>query len=381
MNFSRSADQRALYNSTRDSAKRLLNIDTVQRDRDNVFSRTLWKACADLGVLKWSMPGNYGGAEHDIATTSYLMEALGEGCADNGLTFALGAQLWSVQSALVHFGSPQLIDKYLPELMNGIKTGCFAITETGSGSDAFALNTTAVRDGDHYILNGEKVMITLAPVADVALVFASTNPSALQWGISAFLVDTATQGFTASRNVPKMGLRTVPFGNITLEDCRVPAAQLIGKEGAGSAIFNYSQNLERALVLAPQLGAMQRLLEQCIEFASSRTRADIPIGKHQAVSHRIADMRIRLETCRLLLYKIAWLLDHDQHCLMEAAITKTHISESFVETCNDAIAVYGGAGYITDNGIERQARDAMGATIYGGTVDIQRNIISGMSGL
>ena len=126
---------------------------------------------------------------------------------------------------------------------------------------------------------------------------------------------------------------------------------------------------------------MQRLLDQCIEFSCNRSRADTPIGKHQAVSHRIADMRIRLETCRLLLYKVAWLLDHDQQCLTEAAIAKTQLSEAFVDTCNDAIAIHGGAGYITANGIERQARDATGATIYGGTVDIQRNIISGMLGL
>ena len=144
------------------------------------------------------------------------MEALGEGCSDNGLTFALGAQLWSVQSALLHFGSQQQIETYLPALMNGSMMGCFAITEKGSGSDAFALSTTATRSGDHYVLNGEKVMITLAPVANIALIFAVTNPSALQWGISAFLVDTATAGFIASDNVPKMGLRTVPFGNICL---------------------------------------------------------------------------------------------------------------------------------------------------------------------
>ena len=381
MDFSRSEEQQTLYESVRDSAKKLLNSDVVQRDHDNVFSKALWKTCTDLGVLNWSMPAGHGGADYDIATTAYLMEALGEGCSDNGLTFALGAQLWSVQSALLHFGSQQQIETYLPALMNGSMMGCFAITEKGSGSDAFALSTTATRSGDHYILNGEKVMITLAPVANIALIFAVTNPSALQWGISAFLVDTATAGFIASDNVPKMGLRTVPFGNITLEDCRVSATQLLGKEGAGLSIFNHSQNRERALVLAPQLGAMQRLLDQCIEFSCNRSRADTPIGKHQAVSHRIADMRIRLETCRLLLYKVAWLLDHDQQCLTEAAIAKTHLSEAFVDTCNDAIAIHGGAGYITANGIERQARDATGATIYGGTGDIQRNIISGMLGL
>jgi len=174
--------------------------------------------------------------------------------------------------------------------MNGSMMGCFAITEKGSGSDAFALSTTATRSGDHYILNGEKVMITLAPVANIALIFAVTNPSALQWGISAFLVDTATAGFIASDNVPKMGLRTVPFGNITLEDCRVSATQLLGKEGAGLSIFNHSQNRERALVLAPQLGAMQRLLDQCIEFSCNRSRADTPVDCCSTKSHGCSTM-------------------------------------------------------------------------------------------
>jgi alkylation response protein AidB-like acyl-CoA dehydrogenase len=255
------------------------------------------------------------------------------------------------------------------------------MTEEVSGSDAFALETSAVRDGSAYVLNGEKVLVTLAPIADLAIIFAKTRPDAGRWGISAFLVEADTSGYTAHPVEHKMGLRTVPLGRITLEDCRVPASHLLGKEGAGASIFNFSQGWERSLVLAPQLGAMQRLLDDCVGVARGRKRGGVPIGKHQAVSHRIAEMRLRLEISRLLLYKTAWLQQNDRPSLMEAALTKTFLSEAFVQSSMDAIAVHGGNGYKTETGIERNLRDAVGGTIYGGTVDIQRNIIAGLMGL
>lgn len=381
MNFARSAEEELAYEQTKSFATEVLNNDVIERDHISEFPRDLWRACADHGTLGWFMPKELGGSGHSASTSSFLFEALGRGCWDNGLTFALGAQLWSLQKAILQFGTPEQIEKYLPALIQGKKIGAFAITEAGSGSDAFSLATTATRDADDFILNGEKCMITLAPVADVALIFAVTKPEAGQWGISAFLVDTIAEGCVLSDNIPKMGLRTVPFGNITLTECRVPATNLLGKEGSASSIFNYSQSWERSLVLAPQVGAMQRLIEHSVTFAKQRKRSGQSIGKFQAISHRIANMRIRLETSRLLQQKTAYLLDEGRQSITEAAIAKTHISEAFVQTCHDAIAIHGGAGYLTENALERQSRDALGATIYGGTVDIQRNIISGMLGL
>lgn len=380
MDFSRTAEETELFKQAHAFAASLDN-NTIDDDLNCVFPAHLWNRCAEYGVLGWFMPTENGGSGYTATTCSYLFEALGQGCADNGLTFALGAQLWSVQKPLLQFGTPEQIGKYLPRLINGEIHGAFAITEDNSGSDAFALKTTASRDGDSYILDGEKCMITLAPVANVALVFAQTNPDAGQWGLSAFLVDTDSDGVTLSENRSKMGLRTVPFGNITLSSCKVPVSALLGAEGSASSIFNYSQSWERSLVLAPQLGGMQRLIEQCVSFSKTRKRGGLAIGKHQAVSHRIAEMRIRADASRLLLYKTAWLLDSGKQCITEAAVAKTYISEAFVKTCNDAIAIHGGAGYLSETGLERQSRDALGATLYGGTVDIQRNIISGMLGL
>ena len=381
MDFTWSEEQERLYASVVRFARERLDPRIIERDAASDFDRDLWRRCADFGVLGWAVPERDGGSGYDFLTTAHLMEALGYGCADNGLTFALGAQMWGVQTALLRFGSEEQVSKYVRRSLAGDLIAAFGMTEEASGSDAFALGTSAVSHGDEYVLNGEKVLVTFAPIADLAIIFAKTNPEAGRWGISAFLVDADTSGYTAHPVEDKMGLRTVPFGRITLEDCRVPANHLLGKEGAGASIFSFSQGWERSLVLAPQLGAMQRLLDGCVALARGRKRGGVPIGKHQAVSHRIADMRLRLEISRLLLYKTAWLQQNDRPNLMEAALTKTFLSEAFVESSMDAIAIHGGDGYKTETGIERNLRDAIGGTIYGGTVDIQRNIIAGLMGL
>jgi len=373
--------QRDLYESVVTFCKERLRHDVIAMDAAGRFPQDAWQRCAEFGVLGWPVPGQHGGSGYSVTSTAYLMEAIGYGCEDNGLAFALGAQMWGVQTALLHFGSDAQITRYLPGLIRGELTGAYAITEEGSGSDAYGLDSTAVADGNDFIISGEKILITFAPIADFAIVFAKTKPEAGRWGISAFLVDADTLGFTAHPMEQKMGLRTVPFGRITLDDCRVSADALLGKPGAGASIFGYSQGWERSLIMAPQLGAMQRVLDQCIDAARNRKRADTAIGKHQAVSHRIADMKLRLETSRLLLYKTAHMLENGKTTNMETALTKTYLSECFTKSSMDAIAIFGGEGYKTEAGIERNLRDAIGATIYGGTVDVQRNIVAGLLGL
>ena len=187
--------------------------------------------------------------------------------------------------------------------MNGSKIGAYAINEPGSGSDAFALSTTAVEDSDGYLLNGSKSLISMSTIADFAIVFAVTDPDAGRWGISAFLVNTTTPGFDVHPHEHMMGLRSVPFGSLSLNQCRVPKEALLGKPGAGASVFNFSQCWERSLILAPQIGSMSRQLAQCVEYAKHQKRNGQSIGNHQAISHRISNMKIRLETSRLLLYK------------------------------------------------------------------------------
>lgn len=381
MEFDWSGEQRGLFERVVAFAQAELAGGAIERDATCTFPRDLWQRCADFGVLGWAVPTELGGAGHSVTTAAYLMEALGYGCEDNGLTFGIGAQMWGVMTALGHFGSDAQKDKYLGGSMDGSLIAAYGITEEGSGSDAFGLEATARRDGDSFVLNGTKIYITFAPIADYAIVFAKTRPDAGRWGISAFLVDADTPGFVRESNQTKMGLRTIPYGSLRLEDCRVPADCLLGAEGSGASLFSYSQGWERSLVLAPQLGAMQRQLEACIAHARGTSRAGTPIGKHQAVSHRIADMKLRLELARLMLYKTAWLQEDGRPNLMEAALTKVYLSEAFTASSQAAIAVHGGAGYATQTGVERSLRDALGGTIYGGTVDIQRNIVSGLLGL
>lgn len=381
MDFSWTEEQEALYEAARRFASEELTDDVIGRDASGTFDRTLWKRAAEYGVLGWAVPSEHGGAGHDLVTAVRLLEALGEGCRDNGLTFGLGAQMWGVQTALLHFGTAEQIERFLPASLAGDSLTAYCMTEEGSGSDAFGLSATAVRDGEGYVLNADKVLITFGPVADAAIVFAKTNPEAGRWGLSAFLVDASAPGYEAHPVEAKMGLRTVPFGRVKLTDVRIPADQLLGKEGAGASIFTFSQGWERSLVLAPQLGAMQRQLDECVRFARTRKRAGVSIGKHQAVSHRIADMKMRLETGRLLLYKTAWLQQNGLPNLMEAALTKTYLGECFRDSSLAAIAIHGGDGYKTEHGVERDLRDAIGGLIYGGTTDIQRNIVAGLMGL
>lgn len=381
MNFDWTETQERLARETLDFARSELGSDTVARDAAGDFDRALWRRAADHGVLRWAVPKEHGGDGLDLLTVVRRMEALGEGCRDNGLTFALGAQVWGVQTALLHFGSAEQIARVLPGSMDGTLLAAYCMTEEGSGSDAFALQTTATRTDHGWVLDGEKVLITLGPIADVAIVFAATDPSAGRWGLSAFLVEADRPGYVAQPVEAKMGLRTVPFGRVTLEGCEVPESALIGKEGAGASLFTFSQGWERSLVLAPQLGAMQRQLNACVAFARERKRGGRSIGKYQAIAHRIADMKLRLETCRLLLYRTAWLQQNGRPNLMEAALTKTYLGECFQASSTDAILVHGGDGYRTDTEVERDLRDAIGGLIYGGTTDVQRNIVAGLLGL
>ncbi len=218
-------------------------------------------------------------------------------------------------------------------------------------------------------------------VADLVIVFATTNPEWGPDGISAFLVDKGTPGFSASSGFDKMGLRTAPIGEIFLDDCAVAASQRLGPEGAGVAIFNSSLDYERASILAANVGAMERQLEKCVERAASWERFGKPIGKFQSVSNKIADMKVRLETARLLLYKVAWLKTKGRRASMEAAMAKLYISECMVKSSMEAISIFGGYGYMKEYEVERDLRDAIGGTIYSGTSDIQRLIIAKYMGL
>lgn len=362
-------------------AKKVLCADVSEHDRNEIFSHDRWKQCAEFGVLGLSFPESYGGTGADILTTMLIMEGLGYGGKDNGLLFAINAQMWAVQHPILTFGTEVQKARYLPRLIAGELIGAHGISEPDSGSDAYSLRTRATQVDGGYRLSGAKMFVTNAPVADLAIVFASTAPEKGSWGVSAFLIERGTPGFTFGKNIEKMGLRTAPMGELILQDCFVPEENRLGPEGIGAHIFNSSMEWERACILGSYVGVMEQQLEQCVSYARSRKQFGQPIGKFQSISNRVATMKVRLETARLLLYQTAWLKKQGKPAQMEAAMAKLYLSEVFVESSMDAMRVHGGYGYTTELGIERDLRDALGGIFYSGTSDIQRNIIARHLGL
>jgi alkylation response protein AidB-like acyl-CoA dehydrogenase len=225
------------------------------------------------------------------------------------------------------------------------------------------------------------MFVTNAPVANMALVFARVNPAKKMGGVTAFLVEKGTPGFRVSRNIEKMGLRTSPMGELILEDCVLPVENRLGPEGAGPNIFNSSMEWERSCILGSHIGAMERQLQDCIRYTRERSQFGQKIGKFQSVANRIADMQVRLETARMLLYKVAWLKKMGKPAIMEAAMAKLYLSECFVQSSLDAVRTYGGYGYMTELEVERDLRDSIGGLLYSGTSDIQRVIIARWLGL
>lgn len=381
MDFSWSEEQLSYRKAVVDFARRELNQDTIAEDHSASFSREKWLKCARFGIQGLPFPETYGGSDADILTTVLAMEGLGYGCRDNGLIFAINAQMWSVQMPIFSFGTEDQKRKYLPGLCSGELIGAHGMTEPDSGSDAYSLRTTAQRCEGGYILNGSKMFVSNAPVSDLAVVFATVDPARKMWGVTGFIVETGTPGYTISRKLDKMGLRTSPMAELVFQDCFVPEQNRLGPEGAGSNIFNDSMAWERSGILASHIGAMERQLEASVQYAREREQFGQPIGKFQAVANRIVDMKVRLETARLLLYKVAWLNKMGKPAVMEAALAKLYLSECFVQSSLDAVRTFGSYGYMTEFEIERDLRDAVGGTLYSGTSDIQRNIIARLLGL
>ena len=381
MDFSLDADQLAYRKTVIEFAQKELNNNVISRDRRSEFDGESFRKCAQFGIQGLPVPTQYGGSGADPLTVVVAMEALGYGCKDNGLLFSLNAQMWSFELPLLEFGREDQKQKYLPSLCRGEIIGVHAMTEPEAGSDAFSLRAQAGKKDGVYVLNGTKMFITNAPIADVVLVFATVDRSKGMQGISAFIVEKGTPGFSVSRHLDKMGLRTSPMGELVLDDCAIPEANRLGPEGVGVAIFNCSMEWERGSILANYLGTMERQLETCIRYARQRKQFGKPIGRFQAVAHRIANMKVRLETARWLVYRVAWLKHQGKQAVVDAAIAKLHLSESFVQSSLDAVQIHGGYGYMTEFELERDLRDSVSGTIYSGTSEIQRNIIAAWLGL
>lgn len=363
-------------------AKKELNNDAIERDAQQQFSMDLWLKCGEMGFQGLPVPEEFGGSDYDPLTTAIALEALGYGCKDGGLVFSICAHLLACVVPIWKYGSGEQKQRYLPGMCNGHIIAVNAMTESESGSDAFSMKTTAVREGDNFRINGRKMFSSNGPVADLALVFAITDTEKGYYGgISAFLVEKDTPGFSVGQKFEKLGIRTSPLSEMVFENVLVPESSMLGGIGAGSAIFLHSMDWERICLFATHVGQMERLLESSIHYARTRNQFGQPIGKFQAVSHKIADMKVYMEAARLLIYKAAWKLEKTRDVSLDASIGKLFVSESLIKTALNTVQIFGGYGFMTEYEVERALRDAVGSTLYSGTSEMQRNIIASWLGL
>jgi len=374
VNFELTHEQQALQNAAIEFGRKELNSEMVARDAQQAFSREAWQKCAMFGVQGMPIPKEYGGGGADPISTIAMMEGLGYGGSDHGLLFAINAHMWTNSIPLLKYGTSEQKEKYLPGLCDGRLIGANGASEANAGSDIFSMQTRVTKDGTHYVLNGRKVFVTNAPVADLFVVYGTLDPQLGASGICGFILERGTPGLTVGEKKNKMGLRTALMAELMLENCRVSG--LLGREGRGVEVFNCSMAWERACILATCLGTMRRQLERCVKHARTRKQFGQAIGKFQSVANRIVDMKLRYETGRLLIYKAGWLMQKNAAADMDAAMEKLYVSESFVKSCLDAIQIHGGSGFMTELELEREMRDSVGSTLYSGTSEIQRNIIA-----
>ena len=348
----------------------------------DTFDRERWGAAAEFGVQGLTAPTELGGSGLTMVESLLTFEGLGLGALDNGAVFALSAQVFAMQSALLAAGSAEQKKRWVPELCRGRAIGAFAMSEPDVGSDTASITTraTPLPDGG-YRLDGVKTWVTLGTVCDVVVVFATTDPALKRWGITAFLVDARQAGVSAGPEIRKLGLDSCPFTTLSFEDCRVGPDAILGAPGAGASIFSGAVNAERAFLYAAQLGATERTIDLCVSRARNRIQFGQSIGSFQAVAHRIADMKLRHEAARLLVYKAAILSDLGRDVTMAAALAKVQTSEAAVQSALDAVQIFGAEGFTVAAGVERDLRDAIGGLSYSGTSDIQRNVIASLLGV
>ena len=345
------------------------------------FSRERWRAFAEFGFAGLCVPEEYGGMGLHAFSTARVIEALGRGCRDAGFVFSICAHLFAAVMPIAEHASAPLKGRLLRGMCQGDYIGANAISEAEAGSDVFSLKTRAVREGDNYVISGTKNFVTNGPIADTIIVYASTSPDHGHLGISAFAVETTTPGLMVGEPFAKTGLAGSSISSVYFDDCRVSVDNRLGNEGEGAAVFRQSMAWERACLFAAFVGSMDRQLDRAVTYAKQRKQFGKPIGRNQAVSHRIADMKVRLEAARLLLYHACSLKDRGEEASMAISIAKLAISEAAVQSGLDSIRIHGGSGVIAETGVGQDLADAIPSTIFSGTSDIQRELIARGLGL
>ena len=369
-----SDEHRLLRDSLREFSQQRLAPFAAEWDRNATFPKAALAELAALGTFGIAVPDHYGGAGMDYLALAIALEEIAAG--DGATSTIISVNNCPVCSILMAWASEEQKQRWLAPLARGEMLGAFCLTEPHVGSEASGLRTTARREGDFYVLDGVKQFITSGKHGDVAIVMAVTDRSAGKRGISAFIVETSTPGYVVARIEEKMGQHASDTAQILLENCRVPAANLIGDEGAGYKIALSGLEGGRIGIASQSLGMARAAYEAALKYARERVAFGKPIYEHQAVQFRLADMATQLEAARQLIHHAARLKDSGQPCLKEAAMAKLFASEMAERVCSDAIQVHGGYGYVADFPVERIYRDVRVCQIYEGTSDIQRILIA-----
>ncbi len=368
-------EQQLLRDTVRDFAERELLPQAIAIDREARFPRETFRKIAELGLLGLPIPPEYEGAGVDSVSTALVIEELARVCGSTALGVAAHTSLclWPLWT----FGSEEQRRKYVPDLASGRKLGAFGLTEPDAGSDAGGTRTTAVRKGEHYVLNGSKIFITNANYADTFVVTAVTDAGrGTRGGISSFILERDMPGFVVSPGDEKLGMRGSDWGEMSFQDCRVPVANRLGAEGQGFTNFMKTLDGGRIGIGALAVGLAQGAFERSVKFAQERVAFGKPIAEQQAIAFKLADMAVQTESARLLVQRAASLRDAGRPYAREAAMAKLYASEAAMKVTYDAIQVHGGYGFTCEYHVERMYRDAKLCTIGEGTSEIQRIVIS-----
>ncbi|MBS2002887.1 MAG: acyl-CoA dehydrogenase [Cyanobacteria bacterium SZAS LIN-5] len=369
----------AIRELVRDFATNEIAPKSAEVDRNARFPEETFKKLGQMDLLGLPIAQEYGGAGADYRSYAIAVEEIGRACGSTGLSYAAHVSLGT--NPIYMFGTDEQKKHYLPKLTKGEWLGCWALTEPGTGSDAAAQKTTARLDGDHWVLNGTKQFITNATHADVAIIMAMTDQSKGRKGISSFIVDKGTKGYSVSKVEKKMGMRGSPTASLTFEDCRIPKENIIGEVGEGYKQALMTLEGGRISIGALALGIAQAALDSALNYAKQREAFGQPIGKFQFIQGYLADMSTQISAARLLLYHAAWMKDHHKRVTLEGSQAKLYASEIASKVCNLCIQIHGGYGYIEDFPAERFLRDAKLCEIGEGTSEIQRLLIARQLGL
>ncbi len=375
MNFEHTEEQNLLRDMVREFAEKEVGPSARERDEEERFDRPLmFGRLAELGLTGIVFPEEYGGAGADYISYAIAVEELSRVCASTGVT--LSAHLSLGSNPIYLFGSEAQKQTFLTPLAEGRKMGAFGLTEPSAGTDAGGTKTTAVKDGDKWLLNGTKIFITNAGEAEIYIVFARTDKTAEKHhGISAFIVEKGTPGFSFGKKEQKMGIRSSPTMELVFQDCRIPADNLLGAEGQGFKVAMKTLDGGRIGIASQALGIAQGALDVAVGYAKERKQFDSPIGRFQGIQFQLADMATQIEAARLLVYQAAYRASHGLSYSRESAMAKLMASETAMRVATQAVQILGGYGYTREFPVERMMRDAKITEIYEGTSEVQRMVI------